>query len=326
MTLLLFDGFEAGDANTRYNGSGMTTTSATRFSSGLAVNTTSLIASFTPSAEIYVGVAVQVPSSLDGNLRAIFYFKGDGGSTFHTLVAMRAGAIEVRLGSSAAAPLIASGGGGYVSGAWYYLEMYVKIADSGGQVAVKVDGTQVINFTGDTRNGGTDTDIDQIQFQGNGVSCYLDDYSVYNALGSVNNTWPGDRRVITLSPTGAGNSTQMTPSTGSNWQTVDELPVSSTDYVDGDIGEKDTYALANLPSNVTAVHAVQAAVVAKKTDAGDMSMRPILRSGSTDYAGTTTTVGAADAVKFDMWETDPATSAAWLVAAVNAAEVGVEAL
>lgn len=331
MTNLMFDGFELGDGNLVYQpGAALSFVTGvnTRFNSGSAMRVAAIAAYFniTASAEIYMGCAVNTLANLDTNLRPLFHFFGDGGTITHVVVGMKQNAVEARLVSTAGT-LLASGAGAFMSNAWYYIEIYVKVADSGGRVKVVIDGVTLIDFTGDTRNGGTSTNIDRVVFQANGVNCDIDDLYINNGLGSVNNGLLGDKRVHTLPVMSGGASTQMTPTgSGSNWVNIDETPYSTTDYNQGASGQKDTYGITDLPATATAISAVQVRSVMKKTDAGVMQARNVVRSASTDYAGTTRSLGASDGTYIDIWETDPATSAAWTVAGVNGVQAGVEAL
>lgn len=325
MALLHFDGFDLGDTNLRYGVSGQSTQSSTRFTSGLATNGTGPFGkSFTASQEVWMGMAVNTPSSLDTNIRPYWTFSGDTAATAHVVVGMKSSAIEARLGSIGGT-LLQSFSASYSSATWYYVEIYVKIADSGGRVTVKVDGVTTVDYTGDTKNGGTNASCDRIAYAGNGVGSYLDDWYILDSSGSSPyNTFLGDVRVVTLAPTAAGNTTGMTASTGSNWQTVDERPYSATDYNQGASGTKDTYTMSDLPSGVNTVHAVQVVNIAKKTDAGALSLRSIVRSSSTDYQGTSTSLGTSDGVVSHMWTQNPATSTAWTSTTVNAIEAGAE--
>jgi hypothetical protein len=135
----------------------------------------------------------------------------------------------------------------------------------------------------------------------------------------------GDVRVYSLSPTGAGSSTQFTPSSGANYTTVDELPYSATDYVtSGTSGNRDTYAVADIPATAGTVFAVQSNVIAKKTDAAPISLKSALRSGASVYYGSPVSLGASDGAVTDLYTADPATSTSWTISGVNALEAGFE--
>ena len=86
-----------------------------------------------------------------------------------------------------------------------------------------------------------------------------DDWAINDSTGSYQTSFPGAGHVIHLNPSAAGDSTQWSPSTGSNWDCLDEVPLSDTDYVQQTtIDYVDLYNVQNsgLTSNIT-VNCVQ---------------------------------------------------------------------
>lgn len=329
MTLLYFDGFEAGDIAFRYSSSGFTLSSATRFGYGsCASGSGSLAKSFTAKTEIYSGVAFNVTSNLDSTTRAWMTIFGEGGTVQQLSINVKANAVELRRGAPAGT-LITTGAlsSNLISNTWNHLEVYATIADSGGRCIVKINQTVVIDFTGDTKNAGLSTTIDQITIGGIGVTVNWDDWYIGDGQGAApHNTFLGDVRVYTGVPVGEGNSTQMTPSAGQNWATQDDLPISATDYVTGEIGQKDTYPVTDLPTTVNTVYAVSLNSYVKKSDAGGASARNVCRSGTTDYVGDTTALGVSYSRLTKMYTTDPDTGLPWSRTTVNAIEAGTEVL
>lgn len=327
MTLLHFDGFDAADMALRYTGSGSTSTT-TAFSSGRSASINSMSKAVTASSRVVAGVRIQWPSGVTGTeMRPFLSFLGDGGTVKHITVGLTPNGVRANRGAhDTGTQLELYSGTAFEGNSWHYLEVEVTVADSGGVCKAWLNGNLVINQTSaDTRNGGTATTIDTVQIGANGVFCLFDDFYILNDSGSAPyNARLGDVRVATIVPTAAGNSTGMTPSTGSNWQTVDELPYSASDYNTGSAGQKDTYTLADLPAGVSSVLAVQTNLIAKKTDAGALSIRTVARSSSTDYVGSTTGLSTSDTSIGTMYTADPATSTAWTTSGVNALQAGAE--
>jgi len=147
---------------------------------------------------------------------------------------------------------------------------------------------------------------------------------VLDGSGAVNNDFLGDTKSETLRPTGAGTATGWTPSTGSNWQNVDDTaPNDDADYNStSTAGATDTFALGDLATTPAAIYGVQACVEIRKDDAGSRSAALVLRSGGTAYVGATQSVLDAYTVLREIWEADPATGLPWTAAAVNNLEVG----
>lgn len=343
MALIFMDGFDAGDIATKWNfayAGGIATpgtSTTTRFSVGRSLTTPSsngggysgLRKLIPASATVYVGCAFMCNNLSAG--RSILILGGDGGATSHLSVSFdqTTGALQLYRGDYATL-LATSASSLILAGAWNYIELSATIADTGGACEVRCNGATVMSYSGDTRNAGTSTNIDAITLQSSIVGsgslvCQWDDMYVCDATGAAPyNTFLGDVRIATLSPNGVGSSTGFTPSAGSNYQTVDELPYSAADYVSATAsGTRDTYAMSDISGSYS-VLAVQNNVIAKKTDAGGTALKPAIKSGASVYYGSSKVLTSNDATISDIRTTDPATSAAWTVTAVNSLEAGME--
>lgn len=333
MALLFMDGFDAGDPILKwssYSASTPSTVTTTRFSTGRALRSNNpgywLSKEINQSSRVYIGFAYYVSNAGTGDF---IQLKADGNNTMHILVgADTNGAVRVWRGTESTL-LEASSNGAIPATTWNYIEVSALIDDINGEVVVRVNGNQVIDFTGDTRNGGSSANIDGITILSHvsGVNAYFDDLYICNDTGPAPyNTFLGDVRIHTLTPDAAGTSTQLTPSGGANYETVDELPYSTTDYVYGTPGQKDTYSTSNLPGGTGVIYGVQTNAIVKKTDAGTISGRPVVRAGGTDYPGTSVSVGTSDVTLSKIDQVNPATSTAWTSGDVNGMEIGVESL
>lgn len=213
---------------------------------------------------------------------------------------------------------------------WYYIEWKVTIADSiaANSCQVRVNGAQWINVTAgqDTKNTANAT-ANQVRLASPAsANTDFDDLYVCDSAGSLNNDFVGDCRVEALFPTGAGTTTQWTPSAGANWQCVDENPpTDDTDYVESSTaGQKDTYAMGDLASVPTAIFGVQTCLLARKTDAGSRSVAAVIRSGGADYDGATVALADTYAYLLEVREQDPDGPASWTAAKVSAMEAGLK--
>jgi hypothetical protein len=210
---------------------------------------------------------------------------------------------------------------------YIYIEVKVTISDTVGVAVLKINGVTDINLSSqDTRNAGNST-ADTIYLGGasnSGSSLDYDDVYICDGTGGSNNDFLGDCKVETLVPTGAGNSTQWTPSTGSNWQNVDDAaPNGDTDYnSDGTVSDKDTYAMSNLATTSGTVFGVQEIWSGKKDDAGSRSVHGVVRSGSSESNGADISLNTSYVQRQDMFETKPG-GGAWSISDVNAMEAGV---
>lgn len=262
---------------------------------------------------------------------SFFSFFGDSGTTCHVTILRNpsTGFVEIRRGTSAGT-VVATSSEAIPYSTWVYLEISVTVSDTVGEVHVRRDGntTDLVNYTGDTKNGGTNNSIDRIQIGSSQIYTYLSDLYILNDTGSTNNDFLGDVAVRTLSPNANGNSSQLTGSDGNqvdNYLLVDERPFSSTDYTYSDTsGHKDTYAMEDLPATASTVFGVQINANMRKDDTGLGQARHVLRSGATDYVGTTQTLSTSAITYYQLYEQDPATTSAWTVSGVNDAEAGME--
>lgn len=206
------------------------------------------------------------------------------------------------------------------------VEFWAKIADSGGRFTLKVDNETIIDFTGDTRNGGTAAEVMSVD-----CGVFTDPTTGYwtnIALDTISGgpAWLGDGIIVDLNPTGAGNTTGFTPSAGSNWQTVDDRPSSTADYnTAAAAATKDDFVLSNSPSDAATVKSAGAITYAKRVGtAAGQNIRHYLRISGTDYAGADKALPISEAHQTTIWETNPATGVAFTTTVVDGMNAGYE--
>lgn len=279
----------------------------------------------TASAEVYVGFAhLCTTNAPNGGNRVVSFF-GDGGATEHVRLWLPT-INEVRVSRLDGTQLVTYPTPAPVQNRWVYYEVYFKIADSGGRCTVKMDGVTVMDFTGDTKNGGTSTNVDRVSWTGTGGSAgsYTDDFYICDSLGSSRNSFLGELRVFPMQSTGAGSSTQFTPTgSASNWDNTNDTGTDATFNASATPGQRDTYAMADV-SLVGTVVGVQVTSRMKKSDAGAASAKAAIKSGATVAYGATRTLSSSAVNYLDVWEKDPNTAADWTQSGVNALEVGAE--
>lgn len=207
---------------------------------------------------------------------------------------------------------------------WYHLEFALSVHDSVGTAEVKINETTFVSFTGDTQATTAENSgyVNEFFLLGAGsLNVDFDDLCVYSGAG-----WMGDCRVYSLLPSGAGNYSQWTPSTGSNYACVDETaPNSDTDYVsETNAGDIDTYAFGDISGSSGTVRALVVNLFARKDDAGARTICPVYRRSSTDTLGDNISLANSYLWYAKIWETDPLTAAAWTLANINGSEFGVK--
>lgn len=279
------------------------------------------------TASVLAASLVRVPASSGINaFNGVHRYFSDNGTTIHiSLTVSTAGAVVVRRGGGNDTEIASSSTGVIEYGSWHHWQSRVTVDNSSGRVEVWIDGTKVVDFTGDTRNGGTSTLIDSVEFRGaNGR------HESYHAdLVVCDSTTPiGICRVVSLLPNAVGNSSDLTPSGGAvdNYTMVDEAtPDGDTTYnASATEGDKDTYGMANMPTGAWSILGVQVSLNSKASDAGTKYLRPVLRIGGTDYTGASRQLGVDYQSLLTVFDDSPATATAFTEAEIDGMEVGAE--
>ncbi|MDA8217615.1 MAG: hypothetical protein M0Z94_08375 [Dehalococcoidales bacterium] len=283
-------------------------------------------------AELYARMGSKVTGST--NRTSLLFYEG---ATLHIEVRVGLavdGLVTVYLGTTA----IATGYiPGYVLGSWYCVEARVLINDvsSTGRVVVVIDGDYahpIIDFTGDTRNGGTTGLIDRFYVQGSNANTQVgvvDDVAVNDTAGAIHNSWCGDGYGKLLVPNANGDLSQLVGSDANsvdNYLLVDEVPYNTTDYVESaTVGAKDLYHVANpgLAANEV-INSVRVVAFAKLDLPGAGSIQAGIKTAIEDWGTAVALNDTTWKVAHKFYAVDPADLAAWTEAKVNSLQVGVQ--
>lgn len=220
--------------------------------------------------------------------------------------------------------------GSFNASTWHYIELKVVFSNTVGSVEIKIDGTTQLTLTDiDTSHSGNEqcTGI-QLLGQANNPWTFFDDLYICDTTGTVNNDFLGDITITTLYPTSDGNSSDFTPSTGTDhYALVDEAQlVGDTDHNESStVGHKDLYGVTTF-SGTDNILGVQVVAAVKNTDTGTMSVRPLSRSGAipADNEGDSFTLSQTMKAAMHVFEKEPTDDVAWTAAKVNAAEFGLK--
>lgn len=286
----------------------------------------------TPAATVVYGIAANVGSSSTDGLPLGGIAIASGVNQLATRV-NASGFIEVYRNTVPTGTLLATSTGHAPIVGFNYYELKASLATSGGTLIVRLNNIEVINFTGQT--AATAGNVAMLNFSSpqTDATVTLDDLYVCDTVdatatqGRANNDFLGDLKVACLLPTGAGDSTQWTPSTGANWTTVDDVPPNITDYVsDPTSGHRDLYVMSDLTGTIGAVYGVQTSLYAAKSDAGAVTMKPTIKeSGGTVTSDTAVSPGTTfGPFHGTMRMVRPSDSAVWTASDVNALQAGVE--
>jgi hypothetical protein len=259
----------------------------------------------------------------------------DGASDQLSLVGLPSGKIELRRGSHTGT-LLATSASACPFGSWTYVVTAAKIDNAAGTARMTFNGTQQFSITGQDTQNTAAAQWDGFYFQQSGSSNLftIADLYVKGGTGWANGDMLGDIRVVALKPRAdsliAAHS-QWAPFPASpvtHYDKADEVQVNDdTDYLyTANVGDLETFLMETAPT-VATYHAVQLNLMARASDA--ISVRNLkhavnIASTGLDYFGSQTD-GLPSGSYQDMryiWETNPATAAAWTGAVINAAEWG----
>jgi hypothetical protein len=153
------------------------------------------------------------------------------------------------------------------------------------------------------------------------LSALVDAPSNKFRFGFEPNSWAvGESHVVHLIPNGAGATTQLTPTAGSNFQCVDETPPNTSDYNASAVNDQlDTYAKSSMPASATQVSVVGVYAYASRDGATINNYRNVIRLSGTNYFGTQYALGTSFAGRYHIFNTNPATLDGWDISEVTAA-------
>jgi len=212
--------------------------------------------------------------------------------------------------------------GPYPSTSWKHIGIALVVGSSG-TLTVKIDDNIVINnVTGDFL-GGAIASIAKVYFESGGGRTVWDDLVVQDASGALLGS--GIHCVASF-PTAAGDSTQFTPSAGSNWQNVDETdPNDDTDYNSSSVaGNRDLYNITNLPAFTGNVLGADVWMRARKDNGGTEQLKTAIKTNSVVYYGPTENLANSYAMYRKQYLVNPNTGIAFTQAEANALQIGAE--
>lgn len=209
---------------------------------------------------------------------------------------------------------------------WHYYEIATTINNTTGTYTVYMDGVAIMTGSGANTRNTANSFADRVAFPSFIANVVLDDVYMNDGTGSSpdNSVW-GEISIMTQYPTGAGATTDWTPSTGANWAAVDEAPPSTADYVSSSTPNQiDTYGVGVLPVAVGTVRGRQIMLYAEKDDGGVRQIAPVVRHSGSNNVGTTVTMAASYTFYAQRYATNPGTGVAWTLADCNVDEIGVK--
>ncbi len=209
--------------------------------------------------------------------------------------------------------------------AWQHIEFKATANATTGSFEVRVNGSPVLTVTGVN----TGTDYSQFAIE-NPISTaqtltyYVKDLIAWDTLGSFNNTFLGSCQVLDLLPSSDVSFNWAASSGTTGWNLIKNVPpLDDAAYIGAAFPAPaaSTFNVTDLPSTTTSVKALIVEYRVRKIDGGDGSVQAGLKSGATTGLGANRPITTAYTYYEDVFETDPATAAAWTIAAANAVQL-----
>lgn len=217
-----------------------------------------------------------------------------------------------------------------VVGTWYHYEIEFKFDGASTYFKVWRDSELIFNATGVGSAAGTSIRYFNMHF-GNSVKNYrfqYDDLVIWNDAGDgLKGRLTAPLCIRTVFPQAAGSFSDGTPTSGFNFECVDEQDPNTSDYVSMAVeGMKDTYDFAAVSSEVTEIQTVTLNVLSRSVGTTTNTFRMVAKSGS--YLTYSPPVGVPAVSTFGVRQIDipldPNTGLKWTESGINAAEFGYE--
>jgi len=211
--------------------------------------------------------------------------------------------------------------------AWNHIETKLTINSATGAIEVRVNGSAVIQLTGqNTQSTGvaSTAQMSFFNFSGtanNGNIMYYKDFVVWDTTGTYNNTFMGSVSVIDIDPV-SDVSLTWTPSTGANgWSILDNNPPIDTTYISAATALANRFGLQDLPADVTSVRGLVLLNRSWKIDGGDGNVQMGIISGASTGLGADRPMTTAPTYWRDVIEVDPATGIPFTPSGFNASDL-----
>jgi hypothetical protein len=279
-------------------------------------------------SEMYVSFDFAASTSNWSGINATIFCWKSGGNNVGTLQWEGAGSYKLYTGNNATLVGQTAANWNVAANTWLTLELHIKIHASQGLLELRINGVDALSWSGNTAVGGTL--LDQISAwngsTGNSQTLYWDNLVINDKTGARNNSWVGGAKVVWIRPTGAGTTTQLTPSSGNNFACVNENPPTMANFCSGAAdGLLDTYALGDLAGGISRINAIRVDNLVIRQGLGPpRSIKPALRTGGQNIIAPVAQITplSLGAICSNIWEINPVTGLPWTVADINALEAG----
>ena len=285
-----------------------------------------------PAATEGIGLHLWMDSLPPDNVSCPYIsFRDAGNSVLFSVRILSNGSMEVRSTDRSTGTLLAATTGPVVTAnAYNHIEIKGTSNATTGAVEIRVNGVTKVSATGLNTGTGPIAQIGLGSYGyhiSTGCTPYWKDIVFWDTSGSYANDFLGSVSVFQLDLDGDVSLGGWTPSTGvTGYDLLDETPPNDADYIAADATPPAaaSFTFGDLPIDVTSVTAVLPIIRAQKTDGGDCDLQTGLISGVSTQLQTNRPITTAFTYWWDVSHTDPATAAAWLPSAVDAATLQID--
>jgi hypothetical protein len=213
------------------------------------------------------------------------------------------------------------------TGQWYTVELLGGYGLST-QREIRVNGSSYITATFTNTTSWTHIETG-LRGTANGANIYIDDVVIDSS------EYPGASRLCLLLPDGAGDSTQWTASSGSNYECVDDgNPNDDTDYVSTTLTNRlDLYTIGNMPESPQSIKAAYVSARFRTSDTNFGKIGTRVKEGGSTSNGGNMTLGAINSYRsfedgsgtnpiYKQILTTKPSGGAWTESAINATQIG----
>ena len=205
----------------------------------------------------------------------------------------------------------------FAPGVRYRIDIYLKVHSTEGRIVVYVDGTKIIDFTGNTMPTGTGNMIARM-----GIARYLTN-TTYSAM-IISDIDSRPYNFYQLLPTGNGDETAWT----GDYTSVDETGINDADAITSTaVGSVETFTFPDLPSDLNSLELLTVILSGRAQGSGSPGeIMGIARISTTNHESPgeyeTSPNYLPQQWRFDL---NPSTGLPWIGSQVNSAQFGVKA-
>jgi len=216
----------------------------------------------------------------------------------------------------------------FIQNQWIHIQAKIVIDGSAGTFDLRINGitTPIVSASGLNTRATANNYCNSLQLHCNSnlAPGNIDDFYIFNDQGAAPNTWQGDVRAVQQMPA-TDSSVSWTPNSGATrFSRVNELREDGdTSYVSTTgVNNVDQYGVSALAVTPLSIVAVQSKMYVRMDDAGPHTAKSRLTSAGTTSDSANLSLTTNYQWIWQLYATDPHTSAAWSAANLNAVTIG----